>query len=328
MKWLHRGLLVIGMMAFVFLVLRVGPDVLWRDAAHLGWGIVPILMLAGLEHLGHALAWLVCFSPGARPAWSAVFGAHLAGNAISLVTPTATLGGELARGGLLRKRVASGEIVATVAIDRLAYALADIIPSLPGVWFLLQSTSVPAAARIPLAVGALLVVLGTLIFFAIQRSGRLVRRLSERAWVKRLPGELGGRLAELGLDADGHLERFHAERAPALAGSVALHALANLAGGAQWVCLLAFMGEPIEWQPVLQVFVVVTALDLASFFVPGRLGAQEGARMLATSMAGYGPELGLLFALVQRVEQLVWTAAGLGLYPALAARAERGGEGG
>ena len=84
--------------------------------------------------------------------------------------------------------------------------------------------------------------------------------------------------------------------------------------------------EPIEWQPVVQVFVVVTALDLASLFVPGLVGAQEGARMLATSMAGYGPELGLLFALVQRVEQLVWTSAGLGLYPALAARAERGSE--
>ena len=53
--------------------------------------------------------------------------------------------------------------MASLTIDRLAYALADVVPSLPGVVVLLASSSLPLTARLPLAIGVSLVVLGTLI---------------------------------------------------------------------------------------------------------------------------------------------------------------------
>jgi len=106
-RWLSilQGvLLVVGLAAFVWLVAAAGPAALWLQARRLGLaGAGAIVLLGGVELALHALAWRQCCPRGARPAPGGALVAHLAGNALSLVTPTATAGGELllGTGGLL-----------------------------------------------------------------------------------------------------------------------------------------------------------------------------------------------------------------------------------
>jgi hypothetical protein len=90
-------------------------------------------------------------------------------------------------------------------------------------------------------------------------------------------------------------------------------------GALQLGLFLWWMDAPATLLSVALVFLVARVLDLASFFIPARLGAQEGARMLAMRLVGLDPSLGLLFSLVLRLEQVTWAAAGLAAYGALAA---------
>jgi hypothetical protein len=119
---------------------------------------------------------------------------------------------------------------------------------------------------------------------------------------------------------DALIAAFHAERTSSLVAALGLHAAGSLVGAAQLCFFFHLVDAHVSPAATLQAFLVAVAVDLFSFFVPARLGAQEGARMFAVSLVGVDPALGLLFSLVLRVEQLTWASIGLGLYSLFLAR--------
>lgn len=314
-RWVQAALFVAGLFAFAWLLASAGLEPLWEQTRRLGWaGVAAIVAFGGLDQLFHALGWQRCF-PGPVPALRPLLAAHLAGNAVNLVTPTATVGGEFVRATLLPASAFRSDAVAALTVDRLTFAVSDALFSLCGVVVLLRAPGLEPAARLSLAAGIGLVILGIAIFLVLQRSGRIVAVVTESRWLARIAGP---RLAETLRSAGGGVDRrialLHAERAGALRASTALHGVGNLMLVGQLACLVGFTGTEVTLGGLLQIFAVVTALDLASFFVPGRLGAQEGARMLAVTLAGLPIELGLLFSLAQRFDQFVWTAVGFVAY--------------
>jgi hypothetical protein len=62
-----------------------------------------------------------------------------------------------------------------------------------------------------------------------------------------------------------------------------------------------------------------SAVRFATFFVPGSLGALEGANAAAFAALGLGAQAGLAFSLLRRLRQVVWI--GLGAFVLLLARA-------
>ena len=139
-----------------------------------------IILLGGLDQGFHALGWRMCFAPGSVPPGGSLVAAHLAGNAVNLVTPTATVGGEFVRATLLPEESSRARAVAALTVDRLTFAVSDALIGLGGVLVLLRAPELDAVARYSLAAGTGLVVLGIAIFAVLQRSGRLVALLSER----------------------------------------------------------------------------------------------------------------------------------------------------
>jgi len=322
-RWLHRGLMWLGAIGLALLVLRSGPARLARDAAALGAGAAFVVAAAALEHLLHALAWGRCFAPRRRPPLRELLGAQIAAHAVNLATPTATLGGEVVRGGLAWGGASTGERVAALTADRLSHALADVAIGLVGFAVLLRSGVLEGAALAASGAGALALVTGIGAFFSLQRRGRLASVLGRGRAARRLLGaDRAARLASGTRELDGRLAALHAERPRDFAAAVALHALGTSVGALQLAIFLAWLGAPWSAAGVAAMFAAATALDLLAFFVPARLGAHEAARMVAFAVGGLEPARGLLFALVLRVEQLAWAGLGIALY-ARAGRALR-----
>jgi len=319
-RLLHALAFAIGAALFAVLVAQVGPGHLWREASVLGWGVVAIIAIEGVADFLHTWAWQRCFSPPGRPGALSLWGPHLAGAAINFVTPTATLGGDVVRGMLVPRDVPGTAATASLAINKLAATLCDVVLSLAGVALLLAIVPLSAQIRAGVLASIALFVAGVGGFLVAQRRGRLASLVGERRALARLLGaERAARLGDLAAKVDGHIATFHAERPAELAAAVLLHVAGNTLGALQLWLFLHFMGAASDPRTVALVFLVARAIDVASFLIPGRLGAQEGARMLAMRLAGLDPSLGLLFSLVLRLEQLTWTAAGLTAYAALAA---------
>ena len=297
---------------------RSGTTALVHDLAALGFGVALVVGLAIFEHALHAVAWRRCFSPAFRPSRTRLLGAHLAGFTVNLVTPTATVGGEVMRAGLLPRSVPAAEVAASVASDRLSMAVADTAIGMVGFAVLVVQGPLTGWARAALAAGAALLVAGVAGFLLLQRAGKLAAFFGERSVVRRLlGGELADRFALASRDIDARLAALHAERASDFRASLILHALGTSVGAVQLAVFLAWLGVPFTWTALAAAFSVAVALDLFSFFVPARLGAQEASRMLAMSVAGLDPARGLSFSLVLRAEQIFWAAIGLLVVPPL-----------
>ncbi|MBI4391918.1 MAG: hypothetical protein HY575_08510, partial [candidate division NC10 bacterium] len=54
----------------------------------------------------------------------------------------------------------------------------------------------------------------------------------------------------------------------------------------------------------------------AGFFIPAKLGAQEGGNLLVFSALGFPAALGVAVSLLRRVRELAWVAVGLVLLAA------------
>jgi len=311
----NAALLVAGAVCLALLVDRIGARTLWEDLLRLGWGAAIIVAVAVLEHALHTAGWRRCFSRDNAPSWPRLFSAFLAGYAVSFATPTAIVGGEVARGGVLLRDVPAVEVVASITLDRLAHTVADLIVGLCGVAVIIGAAPLSVGTRAGVAAVAGLVSIGVGAFFWLQRRGRLAGFIANHAVLRRIVGkQRATRLANGGAEVDRRLAAFHANEPGAFCASVALHAAGTAVGALQIAIFLGWLGIAFQAQTVLEVFLVTTAIDLFSFFIPLRLGAQEGGRMLAMSLAGLDPALGLLFALVIRVQQIVWAAIGFVIY--------------
>jgi Lysylphosphatidylglycerol synthase TM region len=324
-RWIHRLLLVACALGLALMVAASGPRELWREATRLGWSVPAIIALFGVEHGIRAVAWWCCYRPGLRPPLRRLFWARLAGYAINSATPSATVGGEVARAGLTADTVAPLETMTAISVDRLADTLADCLIGLCGLAVILGHAPFPLEARLGLLAAAVLLGAGVAGFFVLQRRGRLVAVLTERALLGRLMG--ARRMQQLqrgGQKLDARLRAFHAERPRAIARALVFHLLGSSTAAAQVACFLSGLGIPVLWSTVLQIYVVGVALDLFSFFIPARLGAQEGARMVALALAGFPARLGLLFSLVLRIEQLTWALVGFLAYVRFAGSATDG----
>lgn len=325
MKRLHGVALVLGSTLFVALVSHVGIDVLWRGAAALGAGIVLIVAIEGIADFLHTCAWQRCFMPDHRPRILRLWGPHLAGAAINIVTPTATIGGEVVRGTLVPLEVPGSEATASLAINKLTATLSDMVLSLLGVAVMLALVPTSNETRVAIVAGVALFSAGGVGFLVVQRRGRLAALLGERRLLARVLGaQRAAHFARLAGEVDGRIARFHAERPRDLVASTLLHGLGALLGAVQLGLFLHWMDARADLRTIALVFLVARVIDLATFIVPARLGAQEGARMLAMRLAGLDPALGLLFSLVLRLEQLTWAGIGLTAYATLATGRNRG----
>jgi hypothetical protein len=316
---LHALLLVLGGALFAWLVSSVGPAALWRDAARLGWGVVFVIVaVEGFADLLHTAAWRRCFHDGHRPGLLRLWGPHLAGAAINYVTPTATLGGEVVRGTLVPRDVPPAEVTSSLAVNKLTATLADMLVAIAGVALLLAHAPLSAQAKLGVLGGMALVAAGVAAFLALQRGGRMASLVGRRRSLARLLGrERAERVAHITEEIDARIAAVHAEGQGRVLGSVGLHLLGGGIGALQLFLFLRFVGAPSDALTVITIFAVARGIDLVSFFVPARLGALEGARMFAMSLVGVESSLGLLFSLVLRLEQVVWTGVGFVAYAAM-----------
>lgn len=312
---LQLAALLAGAAGFAFLVSQAGTATLVAGARALGLGSLVFVGLAGVEHLLHAWGWQRCFAPERAPGLRVLFEAYLGGYAFGLVTPTASVGGDVLRASLLPQGASVAECAASVTADRLACSVSDAGVGLVGVSLLLSLAPLEGWQQGAIVAASLLFGVGIAGFFFVQRSGRLAGWIAAHPLVGRLGGEgLAARAARAGAHLDGHLRDLHRERPRAFRAALLRNLAATLVGGVQIALFLAWLGKPAVLTSAAIIFFVGVALDLFSFFIPARLGVQEGSRMLGSSLAGLDPALGLLLSLLLRLEQLAWAGVGVVLH--------------
>lgn len=243
------------------------------------------------------------------PALGGLMWYRLAGQSVSMLIPSAKLGGEPVRGYLLaRDGVRAPEAMASVAIDRVldmgagtvftvlfaAVLLSHGMPSLQGT---LEGVAVAASALLA----------GIAMTIRRLHGGRgvvtaMIRRTRLDRW-----GVIERRMAVVE-DAETGAQRL-VGRLPLMTGAFVLGLAINLGVLLEYELLLSAFGLP--HQPVAIVAAIFATGAAHSMPVPAGVGVLEGAQMALFAALGYPADVGLAVALAVRLRELLWLLPGL-----------------
>lgn len=306
----ERVFLIGGLALLGFLVRELGAGAVLDNLRLVGWGIVPIILQELVSYVANTLGWYAAF-PKPRPAipFTQLLQARMAGDAVNYVTPTATLGGEFVRTRLLRGRATNTSLVASVAVAKLAQTVGQIAFVVGGLAIVLDDTPLPPSMRHGLLAGLAgfsMLVVG-LIF--VQRRGMFapLLRLSERLGLPARAPELMRRLQRL----DDEIAQIHANANGAFLVSSASFFVGWCMGVVEIYLILWFLGVPVSVHRALTVEVLSVAIDGMLFFVPAKVGTQEGSKVLIFTLLGLDPAKGLALGIVRRIRELTWASIGL-----------------
>jgi hypothetical protein len=187
-----------------------------------------------------------------------------------------------------------GQTVAQAVFILLGLAL--VLPRLTGIS--------PWAAWLAGAAAAVLV--GVALAWLLDRG--LWATLEDVARRLGLGRRLPARWAGPGRDLDAALRRLGRWR---LVGSLACFVGGWAVGAAEIYLIMTWLAAPVDWATALALETGSVLIDGILFFVPGKIGTQEGGKVVLFAALGLDPARGFTVGVVRRIREL--TYAGLGL---------------
>jgi len=306
---------VLGLSLFIALLVHVGFPEIVRNLRTFGWAIVVFILLEGVATVFYAWATRLCFSPSSRTLslWT-LWKITMSERAISYVTFSAGMGGDVVKWSILERHCPSSEAVSVVMIYRLAYFLSKLLFCLVWAIPILMVIPLSAKLKVPLFVGTALLGGGLIGFFLFQRRGLFAASLEgtvgrflgpdAREWVRKHA-----------LSFDAQLKNYHREHSRDFWAANFILWLGFMIGGVlqTWVFSLVVLRESSPFVPLI-VWILGSWADMVFFFVPAGLGTKEFARVLIFESLSFSSAAGISFALVLRSEEIFWTAVGLLVY--------------
>ena len=307
MRGFRYLLLILGTALCLVLVWRAGPTAILSTIRLLSWRL-PLLLgfPAALMVACDTLGWRFAFNDDRVP-FSRLLTARLAGEALNLTTPTASLGGEVVKAWLLRGHVPLSESLPSVVIAKTTITIAQSLFLLVGIT--VAWASLPSSSSLLLGMEWLLALecLGTAGFVTVQVVGVTARAAG---WLERLGVPGSKHYTATSHQIDHAFSRFYCNRPCRLASSIGWHLAGWLLGSLEAYCILRAMGVAAPFTLALVIDAFGAGVGFAAFFIPARLGAQEAGDLAVFVALGFGAPVGLTFSLVRRLREVVWAALG------------------
>ena len=309
-RWFRPLLVLTGLALVGYLVARIGPAAIWASFVTLGWRLPIVLAFPyALAAVVDTLAWWLLL-PTPVP-FLLLLRARLAGEAVSLATPTMSVGGDPLKAYLLRPRLPLLDGFVSVIADKTTVVAGQVLFLALG---LLAAALVapPSGRLLPIMAGLLVVEVFAVGGFALVQAsgalgggGRLLGRLGKRV------GLGGVERFEQGLgDLDRALAALYRQRRRRLLASAIVHAVAWATGGLEIYLVLSLLGTPAPLGIALIVESFASGVKFASFMVPASLGALEGGYVVFFEAFGLGAAAGLSYVLVRRLREITWAVVG------------------
>jgi hypothetical protein len=200
--------------------------------------------------------------------------------------------------------------LASIVVAKVSFAIAQTALVLLGLASVLTRLRHAPVMALAVTAGFGLTLAGVLGFLLVQRRGMFSALLSV-ASLLRVRTPLVTRLEGRADALDQRLATFHRERPDAFARSVGWHFAGQLVGLLQLAFILAWLGSPASLGTCLAIEAFALVIDSALFFVPARLGVQEGGRVLIFTALGLSAATGLAVALIVRLNQVAVATLGL-----------------
>jgi len=303
-RW-QQALMLVGAVFFVVMV-RSLPRIDWRALIQVG----PALPLAAAVSLG----WMALYARGLqvvleRPVrWGRLVYNRVIGEAYSVITPLADVGGDPVRVMDLAAGVGTSAAVRAIVIDRLVYSTSGLVFSGLSAAVAVRTFAWDDRIERLLTVYSLVALAGATLLALLTTSPAAARAIARVL-----------RFAKV------HLPEVPSPLSPLAFGrALGWHLLGRASALVEIALLLVVLGQPLRLAALIAAGAIVSIAGIVFFFIPGGLGVNEGAAVLAMTLSGYSESVGLAIGLARRVRQLL--LAGAGVLMTMLWRPGRGGD--
>jgi uncharacterized protein (TIRG00374 family) len=302
---------LLGAAVLAFLLYGLGVRQVLQQLAKVGWGWFLIIGQEALPLIANTAGWHYAFAaPHQQVSLWELFKMRQAGDGFNYLIPSATVGGELLRVNLLRPKYSIAAGAASVTIAKFTQSLGQAL-------FIALGLAL-AAPFAPLKPGLLpwlwvvLAVCSILLLLILAGLWQGMFSRVTRFLLEWLPHRLGrylpvDKIAEL----DGYIASFLKGRQGKFWASTGCFALGWALGSVEVFLIFHFLGLPIDLPTAVTVETLSVFIDAVLFFVPGKLGTQEGGKVLIFMSLGLPPVSGLAFGLIRRIRELTWAGIGM-----------------
>jgi len=292
----QKVLLGLGTLSLCILVWRIDVNVVRAALLQVGWGLALVLGQEAIAHLLNALGWRFAFPREDAGAFALgeLIRLRVAGDAINYLTPTATIGGEVARAAMLSDSRTIDVRATSVIVAKSTQTLAQAFFVTAGLALVATQwiSLAPTTSVLPSAIGVGFSIAILAAFRVWPRLAGLISMVWRRGF--------GARAVEF---VRGHPGR--------VALSTLMFALGYAWGvfEAYWIC--RFLLIPVPIVTALAIEVLSITVDGILFMVPAKIGTQEGSKVAVFGALGLPATLGFAFGVVRHVRELVWASLGV-----------------
>lgn len=291
----------------LWMLLQVGWDAIVASLRLVGFGgFAGLLALFALAQIPTCVAWRwVMGSSRHRVTLWSLYPAYAVGDALNATIPSADTAGEVAKVLMLKKRMPWESAAASVTLHRVLEVIAVSLLLTLGLvvsWIRLDLPVWWYAIGLAVLAGMVGLVAA---FLRLQRTGLygpLFRHLLTRF----------GRSAQSGEGIDAEMRSTLSEHRTVLLASIMV-CVSWFAGVLEAYLCLRWLGLPAHWDVALTVESFGLFIANLGYFVPGRLGVNEGGRVLLFAALGVPMPGAITFAIVRRLREVAWIGVGFAL---------------
>jgi glycosyltransferase 2 family protein len=288
----------------------------WKEIVHhlrlVGWNWPLILLPYLLVNLLDALSWFFCFDrPPTGVTVRYLFFNRLAGEAVNVLTPMASLGGEPVKALMLQKEgVSLTNATASLVISKGILVLSMVLYILFGLALAPFLFNLSSGWLLFLLAAALILGIGAIGFVLIQKYGLCQLGMKVLEKCKFMPRFLKDKEASL-CRLDAQMSSFYRYHIWKFWLALGLSFLGWVIHGFEVYIIFHFLGQPINLLTGLCLDALATLIGGLAFFIPGNLGVQDGGNVLLTIGLQLGALMGATFSIIRRLREGFWLAVGL-----------------
>lgn len=308
--------LLIGLGLLAFIALQTDLTQVWQGLLQLGLaGALAVCAVYFLAFVLDTASWQLTL-PSARLnlAWLyRLWKLRMLGEALNLVLPAGSMGGEPVKAVLLKKSFEIGyhEGTASVIMARTINLISLLVFAGAGFVLMLERDWMPRPLLLAMGIGWAALALGVMGFYIVQR-WRAASRLGVWLARGRFGRPIGRALVHLE-QVDDHFVAFYLRQPGRFAGALILALVNWMVGAFEVYAIMWFLAQPISFADAWLIEAAAQLVRAGAFFIPASLGAVEGVMVLVyAAMTGSGA-LGLAVALIRRGRELLWVAWGFWL---------------
>jgi uncharacterized membrane protein YbhN (UPF0104 family) len=302
-----------GLGLFLWLLHRIGLETVALNLARIGWGFAAVLALEAVAVVLMTFGWSRTLPRERRVPFSSLVAMRMAGDGVNALAPAAVVGGEIVHARLLARFLPAAEALASVGLAAMAQFLAQVLFVGAGLMIARTGALAPRLRLLGLALLAFLAAFLALLLRLARRREGPPGRIA--LWLQRLARFLPGGAPREGFFRDLDRGVFGAmrERPLALAAAAFFFLCAWLVHVLEVGLVLALLGNPAPAGTVFAIAVLTVLVEGFFFFVPARVGVQEGGLYAIFLVLGLDPARGFSLGLIRRLRELTWGLAGLAI---------------